>query len=54
MHPYGEVVDFNNDMEEVFSWSFQFNKKYQLLRKKFTCPVCKEEKLSFIKEAMWD
>jgi predicted RNA-binding Zn-ribbon protein involved in translation (DUF1610 family) len=54
VHPYGEVVDFNNDMDKVFSWSFQFNKKYQLLSKKFRCPVCKEEELSFIREAMWN
>lgn len=54
VHPYGEVIDFDPEENEVFIWNLYSNKKYQLRNVKYLCPVCNKEELSFIREAMWD
>lgn len=50
---YGEIV---NEMEETegIDWGLTNDSRYVLVEKKYKCPVCKEDELTFEDGGNWD
>jgi Zn finger protein HypA/HybF involved in hydrogenase expression len=54
--PFGEITTTPSPNPLVFEWGINFedSSTYELEDKKYTCPVCMEEELTFEVSGCWD
>lgn len=54
--PLGEITTTPSSKSLVFEWGINFEdfSTYELENKKYTCPVCMEEELTFEEMGCWD
>lgn len=52
---YGQFTDnIPAEILSIFDWSFGEEKRYILVDKKYVCPSCKQENLTFNNVGCWD
>ena len=52
--PFGEVTDYESDIEGIMEWDLDLNKRYVLEDKKYKCPKCFEVELTLLGCGLWD